>query len=173
MLPSRRCLALLPLVVAVGVAPRAGRADAPAPVPEGKIELTLTAALKLADDRTPQIKIAKDRVAQAHAQLDEIKWIPWMQFAMSGGVAYVPEIKGNAVYSPYGDVSLNTSGAPAVRVSIDGVVPLWTFGKITASQEAAKALVDVALADVKRTVNLIHHDVRRAYFGLQLAHDAR
>ncbi|MBL8722083.1 MAG: TolC family protein [Myxococcales bacterium] len=168
---------LLSLTMLVG--PLVAHADAMPTVAESqpappKVQvLTLGAALKLADDRAPQIKMAKDRVVAAHAQLDEIKWIPWSQFSVSGGVAYVPEVKGNAIYSPTGIVNLNTTGNVAARVTIDGVVPLWTFGKISASQEAAKAQVDVALADVERTKNLLHHDLRRAFFGLQLAHDAR
>lgn len=148
-------------------------ASGPQPAPTVAEVLTLAAALKLADERSPQIRQAKDRVMAAHAQLDEVTWIPWSQLSINGGVAYVPEVKGNSIYSPTGIVNLNASGSVAVRVSANAVIPLWTFGKITSSKEAATAQVDVALNDVDKTKNLLHHDVRRAYFGLQLAHDAR
>jgi len=109
----------------------------------------------------------------AHAQLDEIKYIPWSQWSASGGVAMVPEIRGTSVYSPNGDISISSKLGTAWRVGVEGVIPLYTFGKIEHSTAAAKAFVDVALGDVQKTRNLIHHDVRRAFFGLQLAHDGR
>lgn len=133
----------------------------------------LPTLIALADQRSPQIRMQMDKLEQAHAQLDEIKWVPWSQFSVSGGFAAVPEIRGTAVYSPNSDISLSSKLGPAWRVTVDGVVPIWTFGKISSANAAANALVDVAAADVDRVKNLVHHDVRRAYFGLMLAHDAR
>lgn len=153
-----------------------GSAPPPPPPPRPDVAPTvysLTDCLTLADANSAQIKMALDRLAQAHAQLDEIKWVPWSQFTMIGGVAAVPEIKGNAVYSPNGDISLSSKLGPAWRIGVEGVVPLWTFGKISAANEAADKLVEIAAADVLRMKSLVHHDVRRAYFGLMLAHDAR
>lgn len=134
---------------------------------------SLARCLALADARAPQIRMAEDRLAQAHAQLDEIKWTPWSQWTMSGGIAVVPEIRGSAVYSPNGDISISSKLGPAWRTTIEGVVPLWTFGKITSSQAAGRGLVEVAVHDIEKTRQLVFHDVRRAFFGLQLAHDAR
>ncbi len=145
----------------------------PKPEPAKKHVYTLKDCLQLAELRAPQIKMSADRLAQAHAQLDEIKWIPWSQWSASGGVAMVPEIRGTSVYSPNGDISISSKLGTAWRVGVEGAIPLYTFGKIEHSQAAAKAFVEVALADVQKTKNLIHHDVRRAYFGLQLAHDGR
>ena len=133
----------------------------------------LRACLSMADARSAQIKMSLDRLAQAHAQLDEVKWIPWSQFSLSGGVAAVPEIRGTSVYSPNGDISISSKLGPAWRIGIEGVIPIYTFGKISAANEAAEKLIDVAAADVERMRMLVHHDVRRAYFGLMLAHDAR
>jgi len=138
-----------------------------------KSVLTLKDCILLAEQRAPQIKMASDRLAAAHAQLDEVKWIPWSQWSASGGVAMVPEIRGTSVYSPNGDISISSKLGTAWRIGVEGAIPLYTFGKIEHSTAAAKAFVDVALADVQKTKNLIRHDVRRAYFGLQLAHDGR
>jgi outer membrane protein TolC len=146
--------------------------DKKAPTSLGAV-YDLRACLALADSNNAQIRMAMDRLAQAHAQLDEIKWVPWSQFSVSGGVAAVPEIKGTGVYSPNGDISLSSKLGPAWRIGVEGVIPLWTFGKISAANEAADKLVEVAAADVERWRSLVHHDVRRAYFGLMLAHDAR
>jgi outer membrane protein TolC len=117
--------------------------------------------------------MAADRLVQAHAQLDEIKWIPWGQFGVSGGVAAVPEVRGTAVYSPERDISLSSNMGPAFQLGVSGALPLYTFGKISSSQAAGQALVDVAIHDVEKFRLLVHHDVRRAFFGIQLARDAR
>ncbi|GAC1351164.1 MAG: TolC family protein [Polyangiales bacterium] len=134
---------------------------------------TLARCLALSDDNGAQIRMAKDRLAQTHADLDEVKWAPWSQFSLTGGVAAVPELRGSAVYSPNGDISISSSLGPAWRIGIEGGIPLYTFGKITSATAAKAALVEVALADVERFRLLVHHDVRRAFFGLMLAHDAR
>lgn len=141
--------------------------------PKPHVAYTLAQCISMTVARAAQIKMAKDRLAQAHAQLDEVKWIPWSQWTLSGGVAMVPEIRGSAVYSPNGDISISSRLGPAGRIGIEGVVPLWTFGKITSSTAAATAAVEVALQDIEKTRMLVTHDVRRAFFGLQLAHDAR
>ncbi len=163
-----------------GGAPLSSAGPGLAPVkkdePEPKVSpnvYTLPQCLALALGRAAQIKMSEDRLTMAHAQLDEVTWIPWSQWSLSGGIAMVPEIRGTSVYSPNGDISISSKLGPAWRVGIEGVVPLWTFGKITAGVAAAKSAVGVALADVDKTKNLIKHDVRRAYFGLQLAHSAR
>jgi outer membrane protein TolC len=144
-----------------------------APPPKPKAIYDLPALIALADSRSAQIKMSLDRLAQTHAQLDEIKWIPWTMFSLSGGAAVVPEIRGTAVYSPNGDISLSSKLGVGWRAGIEGVLPLYTFGKISSANAAAAAQVDVAAADVDKMRNLVHHDVRRAYFGLMLAHDAR
>ena len=51
-------------------------------------------------------------------------------------------------------------------------MPLWTFGKITNLWDASAAQVKVAEQDVEREKNNIKLDVRRAYYGVQLARDA-
>ena len=50
-------------------------------------------------------------------------------------------------------------------VSISGVVPLYTFGKISSIKRAAEGQAAVAAIDVERFKILVHHDVRRAYLG--------
>jgi outer membrane protein TolC len=145
------------------------------PEPEKPVvePLSLAKAIKLADERAATIKMSADRLAMAEAQLDEVRFLPWSQWTMTGGVGVVPEIRGTAVYSPNGDISISSKLGPAWRVTVDGVVPLWTFGKITSGLAAAKANVELHMADIDRARNLVRHDVRRAYFGLRMARDAR
>jgi len=165
------CAAVLASVVCALVA---AADDKPAPNPPAPANVyDLAKCLTLADANSAQIRMARDRLLQTHAQLDEVKWTPWTQFSLSGGVAAVPELRGSAVYSPNGDISLSSHLGPAWRVGIEGAIPLYTFGKISNANAAAEAAVKVAEGDIERFKNLVHHDVRRAYFGLMLAHDAR
>ncbi len=156
---------------ASGAAPSASpSADAPAPAAN---VYSLARCLALTDSMSPQLRQAQDRYEQARAQLDEITWLPWTQFTVTGGAAVVPTVRGTALYSPNTDISISSQLGGAWRVSVDGVVPLWTFGKITNSKRAAEGQANVAALDVERWKLLVHHDVRRAYFGVMLAHDAR
>src|SRR5690606_41990503 len=54
----------------------------------------------------------------------------------------------------------------------DGVVPLWTFGKISNLWDAAAAGVQVSEHEVKKAQNEVALSVREAYYGTQLARDA-
>lgn len=128
--------------------------------------------LDLALRNHPQIATARAQLLQARAQLDEAHFAPFSQFRLTGGVALAPIVKGNNIFSPNTDVSLTSSLGVAWRAGIDGVVPLWTFGKITNLWEAAGANVRVNEAGVERERDAVRVDVRRAFFGLQLARDS-
>jgi outer membrane protein TolC len=128
--------------------------------------------LALADRNHPNILAARARVHQVRAQLDEARFAPFSQFKLTGGVALAPTVRGNNVFSPNTDVSLTSSLGVAWRVGIEGVVPLWTFGKITNLWDAAEANVRVNEAAVEKERDAVRLDVRKAYFGLQLARDS-
>jgi outer membrane protein TolC len=133
---------------------------------------SLREILTLADRNHPQITTARAKLLQARAQLDEAHFAPFSQFRLTGGVALAPIVKGNNVFSPNTDVSLTSSLGVAWRAGIDGVVPLWTFGKITHLWEAAGANVRVNEAGLEKERDAVRVDVRRAFFGLQLARDS-
>jgi outer membrane protein TolC len=133
----------------------------------------LSHVLALADRNHPNILAARARVHQVRAQLDEARFAPFSQFKLTGGVALAPTVRGNNVFSPNTDVSLTSSLGVAWRAGIDGVVPLWTFGKITNLWDAAEANVRVNEAAVEKERDAVRLDVRKAYFGLQLARDSR
>src|SRR5262249_44292392 len=83
-----------------------------------------------------------------------------------------PTVRGNNIFSPNTETSLSSSMGVAWRIGIDGVIPLWTFGKMTNLWNAAEAQVNVGEADVNKQRNQVRMDVRKAYFGLQLSRDA-
>jgi outer membrane protein TolC len=133
----------------------------------------LSHILALADKNHPSIAASRARVLQARAQLDEAHFAPFSQWKLTGGIAIAPTLRGNNVFSPNTDVSLTSSLAMAWKASIDGVVPLWTFGKITNLWDAAGAYVHVTEAQLEADRDAVRADVRKAYFGLQLARDAK
>jgi outer membrane protein TolC len=81
-------------------------------------------------------------------------------------------VRGNNIYSPNTEVSLSSSMGVFWRVGVEGVVPLWTFGKLTNLWHAAEAQVKVGESDINKQKNAVRLEVRRAYYGLQLARDA-
>jgi outer membrane protein TolC len=135
--------------------------------------MSLARILELADKNHPNVLAAQARLKQVRAQLDEAHFAPFMQFKLTGGFTLVPQIKGNAIFSPNTDASLTSSLGVGWRVGIDGIVPLWTFGKITNLWDAASANVRVHAHDVDKERDAVRLDVRRAFFGLRFARDAQ
>lgn len=138
-----------------------------------KLILDLPHILELADRNHPNIFASRARLLMARAQLDEAHFAPFSQFKLTGGLALAPSLRGNNVFSPSTDVSLSSSLAVGWRAGVEGVIPLWTFGKITNLWDAAGANVKVQQADLEKERDAVRVDVRKAYFGLQLARDAK
>jgi outer membrane protein TolC len=139
---------------------------------------TLSECLALADRNFPTLWAARSRLALAHAQLDEAKWVPFWQWSASSNVTILGRIEGTPAYTGTGQEarSLNslTSGIePWWTVDISGVVPLYTFGKITAAKETAQANVRLNEWDLERWRQQSRMDVRKAFFGAMAARDGR
>ncbi len=136
---------------------------------------TLAESLDLADRNHPNVIGARAKLGFVRAQLDEAHTAPFSQVKLTGGVGVAPSIRGDASYSPDHDVSLSTDAGVGFgwRVNLEGVLPLWTFGKIDNLWDAAEANVKVHEAGVEKERDLVRLEVRRAYYGLQLARDAK
>ncbi|WP_437970740.1 TolC family protein [Sorangium sp. So ce260] len=171
---ARGALAAAAVSLAVRLAPLPAAADTGgAPRRQAAAIHDLPRVLALADRNHPHVLAARAKLNQVRAQLDEAHYAPFSQFKLTGGVALAPTVRGNNIFSPNTDVSLTSSLGVAWRANIDGVVPLWTFGKITSLWDAAEANVRVNQANVEKERDAVRHDVRKAYFGLQLARDSR
>jgi outer membrane protein TolC len=132
------------------------------------------AALTQAAERSyPGLRAASARIRAARAQLDEAWVSPFFQSAITAGVSIAPEVRGSPIFSPDPQVPLDNPWQPILGVQIEGVIPLWTFGKLSAARDAARAGVQAAEFDHARVRAQLRHDVRRAYFALQLALDIR
>jgi len=138
---------------------------------------TLAECLALADRNHPNLWAARARLAYAHAQLNEAKWVPFWQFASNANVTEIPQIPGTILDTQSTFSSRNLSFDhtlnPVFHFDIGGTLPLYTFGKIESAQRAAEANVRVNEWDLEKSRQQTRMDVRRAYFGIMLARDAR
>jgi multidrug efflux system outer membrane protein len=141
-------------------------------------QFTLDECLALTDRNFPNLWAARSRLAFAHAQLEEARWTPWFQWSASSSFGVGPPLTGTVIF-PAGatQVARNISGLnnlqPFFQFGLSGVVPLYTFGKITSTLDAGEANVRVSEWDMEKWRQATRMDVRRAYYGLQLARDAK
>lgn len=163
-------LALLPSVAQAQAGAEAGgepsdRAAAEAPARD--LETLSEAAV----DRWPSLDAARHRLAAARARLDEATISPFFQFEATAAVTLAPEARGTSVYSPDPQLPLSNAWRPVASIGVEGAIPLYTFGKLSAARAAARAGVRAAEQERFRAQARLLHDVRRAYFNLQLALD--
>ena len=137
---------------------------------------TLEECLTLAERNHPQLWAARARLAGVHAQLEEATVTPFSYWNASATTGVLPRLGGTPFYNAVPRQVLNEgigSGyQPFLQFSVRGQIPIYTFGKIESIKRAAEAGVRVSEWDLEKTKQSIRMDVRRAYFGLMLAHDA-
>jgi outer membrane protein TolC len=138
---------------------------------------TLAECLALADRNFPNLWAARARLAFVHGQLEEAKWTPWFQWSAQSSFGLLPPIQGTVVYPQSTLFSRNITFIgnlqPFFGFGINGVLPLYTFGKIETALHAAEANVRVSEWDMAKSRDQMRMDVRRAYFGLEFARDAK
>ena len=171
----------------IALVPFASRADgeppeedaeaAPATAPAPTHVYTLPECLELTERNHPNLWAARARLAYVHAQLDEAKWTPFWQWTANVGASVLPPITGTGVYTTSApgarNVSLTDGLEPVFHFDLNGVVPVYTFGKITAAKEAATAGVRVSEWEMEKSRQQARMDVRRAYYGVLLSRDAK
>jgi outer membrane protein, multidrug efflux system len=140
-------------------------------------QYTLTECLALADRNFPNLWAARARLAYTHAQLEEAIWTPWFQWNAQSSFGVAPTLSGTVLYpqSTLQQRNITALGnlQPFVGYGVSGVVPLYTFGKIETARAAAEANVRVSEWDMEKWRQSMRMDVRKAYYGVQLARDAR
>ena len=166
-----RSIPLVSALVMVAIAPARAAAEDPPIAAPARAGYSLADCLSLADRNHPNIASARARVETMRAQLDEARWAPFSNFTLIAGAGPAPTFRGGPVYTQDREVGLNANLGMAWRAGVEGQVPLWTFGKITSTWRAAEAQIGVGEADVRAAKAAVRTDVRRAYFGLQLARD--
>ncbi len=132
---------------------------------------TLRELSEIAVRSYPGLRAAEARIRAARAQLDEIWVAPFFQSHITAGFTLAPEARGSPIFSPDSQLPVRNPWQPVAQFGIEGVVPLWTFGKLGAAREAGRAGVRAAEHDRVRVRNQLLFDLRRAYFALQLSLD--
>jgi multidrug efflux system outer membrane protein len=137
---------------------------------------SLAECLALTDRNHPNLWASRARLEYAHAQLEEAKWLPYFNWTTNFGGTVLPPIVGTGYYT---SSSLNAKNVtflniqPLVHFDINGAIPLYTFGKITAGLHAAEANIRVNEWDLEKSRQASRIDVRKAYFGVMFARDAK
>jgi outer membrane protein TolC len=147
--------------------------ETPRPLPSGaSAGYTLERCIALTLRNYPKIHEARARLSYRKAQQFQSWTQPYSEWNVTGGLALAPEVRGTPLYSRDSDVAISNDMNLGWSIGIETAIPLWTFGKITGLWEASSAAVKVAEQDVEKEKNAIKLDVRRAYYGVQLARDA-
>jgi outer membrane protein TolC len=120
----------------------------------------------------PKIQEARARYRKSRQQQVQAWSQPYSEFNVTGGLALAPQVRGTALYSPDTDAALTSSMGLGWSIGIEGVVPIYTFGKISNLWDAAGAQVKVSEQEIEKEKNSVKQDVRRAYYGVLLARDA-
>lgn len=174
---------MLPLCASQGSAQEDERAERPDG--EGEVEraegedeapprvMNLAQLTRAATRSYPGVRAARARLRAAQAQLDEAWVSPFFQSTITAGVGLAPEVRGSPIFSPDSQLPVQNPWQPVLGFSIEGAIPLWTFGKLPAVRDAARAGIRAAAADRQRVRGQLLHDVRRAYFAYQLSLDLR
>ena len=151
-------------------APPSGAAPAAEEAPIGRVyhvdEYTQAAIL-----RYPGLSAAEADIDVAQARLREARLSPFMQFQGQARFFVAPGARGTATFSPDPQIPWSNSWGPGGEVSIEGAIPIYTFGKYRAGKKAASAGITAAEFERDRTLTRVVFDVRRAYFGTQLSLD--
>lgn len=128
---------------------------------------------RAAEEHSHNIRATEHTILAAEARLAEATISPFFQFSGEAGLGFVPDANGTRDYSPDPDNEFARAFGPALYGQVSGAVPLYTFGKLRAARRAARAGVRESEIAARRIRSELVFDVRRAYYGLQLALDAR
>jgi outer membrane protein, multidrug efflux system len=131
----------------------------------------LDSLLALAEKNYPGLEARAREIDAARAQLDEARISPFLQFRAMGNFAVVPGASGTPIYSNDTQVNISGTWGPTTGATLEGGVPLVTFGKLRAVRETARVGVSVAEIERDRSLARVQLDVIRAYMALQLALD--
>ncbi len=135
--------------------------------------LNLATLLARAEQRWPGVSAAQHKIAAAEARLEEAWVSPFFQLNATGTFAMTPGARGTPVFSPDSQLPLDNPWGPSLGVRVEGAIPLYTFGKLGAARDAARAGIRAAEEEREKTRAQLRLDVRRAYFALGLALDAQ
>lgn len=170
-----------PMTIAAGTSTTAAPgAEATAPAEKA---LTLRDLQRLASQADPRAQIAVAQLEGAIGKKEETDWIWFPQFTTTiggGGPVGEARLKGGSD-DALTDITDGTRAGlwgggqwgATVRANMDGVLPIYTFGKIDAGKRAAAAGVKAREHLVERERRGVDLDVAKAYWGYQTTRDVQ
>jgi outer membrane protein, multidrug efflux system len=170
---SRRVMAV-GWVLAAALARAEPPPEAPAPEP-----LTLERLVARARSQDARVEEARAELRRLEALLRQATWAGFPKFETRVGVGGpVPEARNNGLGGPptteaslEGDLNFGRLGVTAF-VESSAVLPLYTFGKLTALREAAEQGPRIGRALRARAEDEAGFQAAQAFFGYQLARSA-
>ena len=134
-----------------------------APPPKPPNAYTLNEAVGYALAHNPILSAADGEIDQFEAKLFQA-WTAYVpRFKLKSLFTVMPAARGDA-FSGYVDFD---DWGPFLRIEVEGGMPLYASGKLSALRDLARAGVDVAKAKRQVAVEEIIYQTKRAYYGYQ------
>ncbi|MEM9071797.1 MAG: TolC family protein [Myxococcota bacterium] len=155
-----------------GLAQEASEAEAHPEAAEEPEAMNLAAFLKAAEERYPALDVHDARIRAAQARLEEARFSPFFRgWEATAGLTIAPRAEGTVIFSDQGQLPISNGWAPVVDLGVRAFIPLYTFGKLRNLKRAARAGIRAEELNRERRLARLRYDVRRAYYGVQLALD--
>jgi len=154
--------------------PAGAAAENAADAPGGFVhELTLADVLRIGRAASTEIRTQHHVIEQAEAQLGQARAgrLPRLQYLQILG--YVPEAKGNAVFSPNDRSDVLEGLGPFTRIEVTLSQPLYTFGRLKAHIEAARKGLEAKEAGLGRFDGDLVSSLKELYYSIQLTEEVR
>jgi outer membrane protein, multidrug efflux system len=142
--------------------------------------MTLRQLIERARTNDPRVMEAKAQLRYFHAKYDEAKWAWFPRIDSYVGMAGpTPEARNDGLGGPPStraslmyDLDFSQPGV-SMRAGAEGILPLYTFGKLSALEQAGKKGVEAGEALWVSASDEAEYEVSRAYFGYCLAQESR
>ena len=129
----------------------------------------LAAVITKVVDSNPLIRAQRYDVQRAQIDVDELEgfWaLPQVSFSSLSGV--VPAARGNVVQSPDSSNDIDNLG-PFYNLSVNAVLPLYTFGRLRHGAAAARNVVSARYAEGDKVRDDLTIEAVKAYWGVLTA----
>ena len=153
----------LSLLAGTAVVPAAAAQEAPAASVK---TFSLAAVVTKVVDSSPLVRAQRYDVQRAQIDVDELEgfWaLPQVSFSSLSGV--VPAARGNVVQSPDSSNDIDNLG-PFYNFSVNAVLPLYTFGRLSHGAAAARNVVDARYAEGDKVRDDLTIEAVKAYWGV-------
>jgi outer membrane protein TolC len=131
----------------------------------------LDTALALATERSDEVGIKRAELATAEADMAlarAARWIPIASATVLTGA--VPEARGTVLAPAPNQSNRSFEGwGPFGRIDVSVIQPLFTWGRLDAAQEAARAGIEARSLLLRDTSSQIHLRVVQLFWGTALA----